>query len=88
MRIHPARWLFPMAGLLAGCYDLSLSNYNGVDAGEDAGPSLEPEVALEEASVLEANAGGVGAASDGGQDVGANFEVGGVGARGRCQTLD
>jgi hypothetical protein len=77
-----------MAGLLAGCYDLSLSNYNGVDAGEDAGPSLEPEVALEEASVLEANAGGVGAASDGGQDVGANFEVGGVGARGRCQTLD
>ena len=77
------RWFFPLAvlGLLAGCYDLSLSDYTGGDAGEDAGTtSLEPEVALEEASVVEAGAGGVGAASDGGQGVEANSDVGGVGA--------
>jgi len=52
MRIHPARSLFPLAavGLLAGCYDLSLSDYTGGDASAEVGTNFGIEVGLDQAS--------------------------------------
>jgi len=71
MRIYPVRWFFSLAavGLLAGCYDLTLSDYTGGDAGEDAGTSSGSELGLDQAGDV-TDAGGIGAASDVGQDAG------------------
>jgi hypothetical protein len=51
MRIHPLHCLFSVAtvGLLTGCYNLTLKDYKGVDAGEDAWTSYGIEVGPDQA---------------------------------------